>query len=169
MSRPWLEWLVALANGVDQPSCHVYFTADQATADEIETDLLWSAEDHDNAAMHNTSTNTDRITIPSNGIYCVGAHVNWIASALGHRGLKITLNDPAPPAASAILIRDNPLAASFNDNAPKNKAVVTREFSDGDVLRVCVVQDSGLEGLDTEGTTTGGPYSNGFWCFKVSN
>ena len=164
----WERWFHRLRDAIlKRPSCHVSFTADQSIADSTVQDVLWSAEDHDNAAMHSTASNTDRITIPSDGIYCAGMHLGWAADATGKRQVGITLNDPAVPANSAWLVLENPDAASYNGNAPFFGVSVTRELSAGDVLRVAAYQDSG-GALNATGTTGLGPYCNGFWCFRVS-
>lgn len=170
LTEDWEGWFHRLRRAVlSRPSCHLYFTANQSVANATQQDVLWTAEDHDNATMHSTASNTDRITIPSDGIYRVGAHLGWAANAAGHRQLRISLNDPAPMAAGATLVVENPLSASYDGNAPYfGPPPVTRELSAGDILRVAAYQDSG-GALNAIGTTGTGPYANGFWCFRVSS
>ena len=148
------------------PSVGVYFTADQSINDATETDLLFSAEDHDNFSMHSIASNTDRITIPETGTYCFGVHVIWRANATGVRTLTITLNDPADTATTARMVEDNRIPSV--SNLCWENIVATRSLTEGDVLRVNVRHTAGVA-LTIAGTNTYGPRSNGFWCFKISD
>lgn len=164
----WESWFHRLRDTVlKRPSCHVYFTADQDTVTATHTELLFSAEDHDNAAMHSTASNTDRITIPSDGIYCFGAHLIWVADAVGGRSLLITLNGPPPLVAASALVDSLHVATIESGNETRCWAYGTRSLSAGDILRAVAFQTSGGN-LAVEGTSTNGPRSNGFWCFRVS-
>ena len=162
----WEQWFHRLLAGIfNRQSCHVYFTADQSIANNTETDLLFSAEEHDNASFHSTSSNTDQLVIPEDGIYCVGAHVLWASGAAGTRNLLLTLNDPAP-SASVARLADNRVTLAVTENA-WNQVTVVRSFLAKDVLRLSVFQVSGGN-LAVNGTDTSGPRANGFWCYKVS-
>jgi hypothetical protein len=52
--------------------------------------VTWSAEDFDDDAMHDTSTNSERITIQTTGTYLIGGNVRFAANATGERGIRVT-------------------------------------------------------------------------------
>lgn len=170
LTTPWERWFWRLEDMLyKRPSCKVSFTADQSIGNAAYADLLWTAEDHDNATMHSTSTNTDRITIQEDGVYAFGCEVTWKADGAGTglRGTLITLNDDSPWAASAPLVDVWYGAKVVSTWVVRQCISTTADLDAGDILRVSVYQDSG-GALDAVGTTTSGPRSNGFWCFKVS-
>ena len=51
----------------DSPSCNVYNNANISIATGTNTALTFNSERYDNAAMHSTSSNTQRITAPTGG------------------------------------------------------------------------------------------------------
>lgn len=90
-----------LADAVDAqfrapiPACRVYHGANQSIANNLFTALTFNSERYDTAAMHSTSVNPTRITIPAAGIYSIGGNVSFQAHATGYRGLGIRLNGTA--------------------------------------------------------------------------
>lgn len=60
----------------DKPMCRLTKSAGQTISWNSETSLTWNQETFDNASLHDTSTNTERITIPTGagGTYLVGVH-----------------------------------------------------------------------------------------------
>jgi hypothetical protein len=91
----------AVAAGVDWqivPACRVYNTADIDPATGSWVALTFNTEWYDYGAMHSTSTNTGRITIPTggDGLYhvggCVGIDCSGSASGEPHFGLQIRAN-----------------------------------------------------------------------------
>ncbi len=163
----WLDWFTALVDAVDKPSCHVYFDDALSIATTATWQIVvWDQEEDDQFGMHSTSSNTDRITIPSAGVYAFGAHLLWASDNTGQRQLGITLNNTAiPPTESAFLVSDGRDAAIPNSNW--NHASGLRRLSAGDILRCVAYQTSG-GALNLNGTDTLGPRANGFWCFRVS-
>jgi hypothetical protein len=167
LSTAWESWFHRLKDVIyRRPSCHVAFTADQTIANSTATDILWNAEDHDTAGMHDKSSNTDQVVIPEDGIYCVGAHVRYYADADGNRTIYLTVNDAAPLGSGGLAI-DQAVAANQPANRVSLDVCITRAFNAGDVLRVLTTHNAG-NALDLYGTGTL-TYANAFWCFKVSN
>lgn len=174
LSPKWVEFFEALT-GVsgfvfEKPTCFVYFTADQSIGNNAWQDVTFDAEDHDNAAFHSTSTNTDRITIPEAGAYAFGAYVLWDSDAVGIRAIRVLQNATSATATPSDILCVKTVNA--NVVAGNNPVVVTptrtRKLSAGDILRTSYFQNSG-GALDALGFTSNGPRGNGFWCFKIAN
>jgi hypothetical protein len=64
----------AVAWLANPPSCRVYNNATISLTDNTETSLTFNTERFDTDTMHDTSTNTGRITIKTAGTYLVGFH-----------------------------------------------------------------------------------------------
>ena len=149
-----------------RPACHIYRSAAQTIANNTNTDVLWTNQWFDNSGMHSTDVNTDRITVPEDGIYLAGIHFLWESNTTGDRQSTITLNDPAPSDNSARLCNFQRDATS--DQFARMSGCVLVSLAAGDVLRAQLWHDRGanVEILDV---TTYGPRANGFWCVKVSD
>lgn len=77
-----------------QPATRVRSDAAQAITSGVWTLVTFNLERYDTDAMHSTSTNTSRITVPANGagIYRIGANVNLSATGARTTGARILLN-----------------------------------------------------------------------------
>lgn len=67
------------------PACNIYRTTAQSIPSATVTAVTFDAERFDNAAMHNTVTNTSRVTIPHAGVYVVTATVGFVTNGTGQR------------------------------------------------------------------------------------
>jgi len=105
------------------------------------------------------STNGDRITIPSSGIYCFGMHGRFDANATGQRHGAITLND-AEGDGGWVAINAHPADTTLEGYF---QCAATRLMTAGDILRASVYQNSTGD-LNVDSVI--GPR---FWCFKVSD
>ncbi len=78
----------------DPPRCRVYNSANISLTSGVATALTFDTEVEDTGAMHSTSVNTSRITIPSGGAgwYRMGACVRFAANTTGYREVKIQAN-----------------------------------------------------------------------------
>jgi hypothetical protein len=87
--RDNMSWL-----GVDAPHCRVFNSAALSATNAVARVLNCDSERVDVGAMHSTSANTERITIPTGGggWYLLGAHIQWAANATGSRSVSIVLN-----------------------------------------------------------------------------
>ena len=81
-----------------QPACRVYNDANIDPATSSWVTLTFNSERFDTNALHDTSTNTSRITIPANGggLYTIGASIAFgtsgITSGEAIFGLRLLLN-----------------------------------------------------------------------------
>lgn len=76
------------------PRCRLTNSADISVANSSSVSLTFDTEVFDSGAMHSTSTNTGRITVPTGGggVYVVGGTVEFAANATGYRSIGIRLN-----------------------------------------------------------------------------
>lgn len=64
----------------------------QSIADTTLTAITFDTEEFDTDDLHSTSVNTERITIPTTGVYLVTAGVQWASGTTGFRYMNIKLN-----------------------------------------------------------------------------
>lgn len=80
------------ANPSTFPSARVYNNAAISVANNTLTALTFNSERHDNASIHDTSSNTSRLTVPQAGVYDVAATIAFAANATGQREVAFKLN-----------------------------------------------------------------------------
>lgn len=129
-------WVII--GGTVVPTCRVYNSANIShTTSGTAQALTFNSERYDVSSMHSTSSNTGRITIPTNwaGKYSVGASVGFASNATGYRQISIRLNGTTD-------------IVFHNTNAISG--LVTRlscstiyEFAAGDYIEVFANQTSG--------------------------
>lgn len=164
LTLDWERYFDRLEDWVTkQPSCHVYHDADQTLSTATWTILSFNTEEHDNAAMHDESTNNDRITIPRDGIFVAGFQVVFDTNTTGLRWAYLTVNAAAAtPTVGEILAADNQTPVTGFGTFLSGCA--TKDLTAGDILRVHAYQNSGGD-LDVLSTGTQSPR---FWCYEVS-
>ena len=90
-----LKWATP-ASGSTFVGVKVTANADQSIANETATDVTWNTEEYDTDAFHSTSTNTNRLTVPSGkaGYYKIFFCVKFTnsANATGRRIISLQLN-----------------------------------------------------------------------------
>lgn len=127
-----IAWL-----GNDAPYVRVYRSSDLSIVDSTNTNVTFGQERFDNQAMHDTSTNSDRLTVPANmgGLYLIEAHVQWEASVNGFRRVDIWMNSTM-----IARVQGPPIAAA----TPTYQTLSTiYRASPGDYFFVNVYQNSG--------------------------
>ena len=71
------SWGDAVRDGLNYlanpPACRVYHSATQSLPDAVDTVLAFNSERFDTDSMHSTSSNTNRITFNTDGLYVVCA------------------------------------------------------------------------------------------------
>lgn len=85
----------ALNDAFKPPYCIVYNSANISCATSgTAQQMTFDSEIIDNLAMHSTSVNTGRLTVPSDGagLYHVGARVRFASNATGYRMIDIRQN-----------------------------------------------------------------------------
>lgn len=119
----------------NQPRARIYNSSTQSISTATLTTLTFNSERYDTGAMHSTSTNTSRLTVPKPGVYLVGGHVEFAANATGQRGLYLYLNGATY------------LAYDIHDASAANETAVTvstvDQFVVGDYVELRVYQSSG--------------------------
>lgn len=88
--RDNMKWL-----STDKPMYRGYMSTAISHSDTTYTDITNDTERFDNAGMHSTTTNTQRVTVQLNGAgkYLVGASLGFVANATGElRGLRLKIN-----------------------------------------------------------------------------
>lgn len=117
------------------PRARVTHSSTQSISTATVTTLSFNTEHYDPWAMHDTSTNTSRLTVVKPGVYLVGGSVEFQASATGQRGLYIYLNGVTY------------IAYDIHDASAANETAVTvstvDQFVTGDYVELRVYQSSG--------------------------
>jgi len=148
--RESLLWLAT-----DAPTCRVFHSANQSCTNGTLTTLLFDSERYDPAGCHSTTTNTERITVPTGagGKWAFGATVSFAANATGQRQVRILLNG------STVLAEDIRDAAAGGE---VTSITVSGQYalSAGDYLTVVARQTSG----GALNVSAASAYSPEFWA-----
>jgi len=74
--------------------CQVVRSSSESIPNSTNTDVSWNAEDIDVGSYHSTSSNSERVTIPSggDGYYLVATTIQWEGNATGYRKVRIQVN-----------------------------------------------------------------------------
>jgi hypothetical protein len=123
----------------DSPTCRVYNSAALSIVSGSSVALTFNSERFDNAAMHSTSTNTGRITIPTGGggKYLIGCVIEWNAAAGGnYRDNRIRNGGTTFHAGVTV----GPIGGA---GSPLAAPVGTWNYTAADYAEVVVAQDSG--------------------------
>jgi hypothetical protein len=85
------------AGGVTFSGASVYNTTDQAVANATTKTINYNSEEYDTDAYHDTSTNTNRLTIPSGktGYFLLAWNVAWANNSTGYRNVDLLKNGSA--------------------------------------------------------------------------
>ena len=81
-------------SGVQDIGCRVYNSSDQAISNNTWTDITFDSERYDTDTIHDTSSNTERLTCKTAGKYIITGNFVFEASAAGaDRSIGIFLNN----------------------------------------------------------------------------
>jgi hypothetical protein len=121
-----------------QPRCRLKNSADHVLATGASTALGFDTEVFDTGGMHDTGTNTERITFPSSGLYLISGQVAFDPSSGGsYRIAMIRLNN-------ASIYSQNFQSGSFSASrilcVPVSGLI---EASAGDYIQLNAQQDTG--------------------------
>lgn len=128
----------------------VFHSANQSTTSGIEKVLAFNSEVYDSNGLHDTSTNNERITIVTTGIYLVQFSGVFASNATGYRYAAIYKN------VAQDLVDFQPCAAA-NGGATGVHISVILSLTAGDYLEVHVAQTSG-GALNLVAQTANSPY-----------
>ena len=132
---PYLQpWILANGFGV---SARAYNSAAISVPNNTLTDLTFNSEYWDTDTIHNTSSNTGRMTIVHGGTYMIVGQVEWAAAAGGRRQILIVLNG-----ATTIAVAENDNVPAGAVNLQQTVATVYQLVA-GDYVTLRVFQNSG--------------------------
>jgi hypothetical protein len=141
----------------DSPCCRVYHNAAQSITTGTDTVLSFNSERFDNAAMHSTSSNTSRITIPTggDGKILFGAVVEYASGNTGGRGCYVKLNGTTYIA--KMVLGANPDGGSSSVTNTSSYAM-----SAADYLQIYAYQSQGSS-LNVQSSSAYSPEAWAFW------
>jgi len=149
-------------NLVVPPSCWVYRTATDVATTGTWFRPAFDAEAYDTDSMHDLSTNTQRITFNTAGIYVVTAACFFNnASSTGGRHLMISKNasNADPTSATAGIAVANVYTTS-QANTRANIST-THRFAVGDYITTHIYQDQGSSCIIGDAVTVSGGVTTG--------
>jgi len=86
-----VKWATPTAGGT-VPACRVYHNAAQSIAKDTVTTLSFNTESLDTDTIHDNSTNNNRLTCKTAGLYQINATIGFAAGTGGERTIVIRLN-----------------------------------------------------------------------------
>jgi hypothetical protein len=118
------------------PCACVYHSTTQSITSGPLTVVAFDSERFDTDTIHDTVTNTSRLTCKTAGVYQITAQVDWAVNATGYRQTAIRLN-------GTVYIAQNmtPAAATANTNHTPTRFW---SMAVNDYVEVVVSQDSGV-------------------------
>lgn len=130
----------------DFGSCRLIKTAAQTLSNSAAPldKITWDTEQYDTLNWHSTSSNTDRVTITSDGSYIIMTTISFTANATGSRGVSIMVNGSE--------IAYSRIPATSNANQYVNCAT-SKTLSANDYIQIGAFQNSGGN-LDTVANQT---------------
>lgn len=129
--------------GQTPPMAKARGTTDQAITTATWTPVTWDSEDYDSDAMHNTSTNTDRVLMNLAGRYRISAAISFESNATGLRGARLVKSDGST---DVVLAEEFRAATNGDDTSFVLTATYEMDEADvGDWVRLDVYQSSGAD------------------------
>lgn len=125
-----------------------YHDANQEIGDDDWITLALNSERFDTDTIHDLSTNNERLTCQTAGVYLVVGLVSWAANATGNRGVRIVKNG------SDVIAEDYHQALASGGFIQGVKCIQQMEV--GDYVTLVVKQDSG-GALDVTGSNAFSP------------
>lgn len=122
------------------------------------TALTFNSERRDDGSLHDTGTNTDRLTAPAAGWYYIWGNVEYASNATGFRTTSVRLN------AGASIIAATQAAAVSGSETIMNTSCL-QYLAAGDYVRLYVYQSSG-GALNIQAS---GSYSPEFGMVRISS
>lgn len=130
------EKQILVAGSGFAPSCRVYNNADISILHAVETALTFNSERSDTDLIHDTVTNSSRLTCKTAGRYLMTGHVWFAANSSGRRAVYVRLNGTTIIGRTMV-----PTAAA---GGVALTVTATYELAVNDYLELIVYQDSGV-------------------------
>jgi hypothetical protein len=131
---------VAVAGGASAyTGAKVILTASQSISNNVDTVILWPAEVWDTSAIHDNTTNTGRLTVPTGktGYWELNVNLTWAATATGAKTSYVYKNGTGAELAYSFVTYTS--AASLISVSYTYQYYLTA----GDYIHVVVAQNSG--------------------------
>jgi hypothetical protein len=142
-------WVSAQALSIP-PMCRAYLSTSTNISNNTVTSVSFDSENYDTDTMHSTSSNTNRITFTTAGVYALSAACKWATAAGGVRQIVFRLNGTTDLSVAS-------QASNGGGNNTDQQLSVQYSFAANDYVELRVYQDSG-------GTVAiRGDVTNGVW------
>jgi hypothetical protein len=139
-----LKWAAA---GTSFVGVSLYKSGNQSVANATTTNITFDSEDYDSDGFHSTSSNTERITIPSGkaGKYLITGQIYWGGVNAGVRSVFMYKN-------VSTLVGNFPVmsSASGGENVGTRFSIVL-DLAEADYIRISGYQNSGTS-VNAEGS-----------------
>lgn len=159
MTDAWSSNLYHLGGTVGSIGARVFNSAAISVANATDTALTFNSEQYDNdpnGAIHDTGSNTSRLTCRTAGFYLVGGCVEFAANATGFRQVSLRVNGATPIAIQTTLSLGGADATRLTVHA-------VYSFFATDYVELMAYQNS----TGALNATAGGNYTPYFWIVKV--
>lgn len=120
----------------DPPFCQVYRESSQSIPNNTLTAVTFPSEVYDTDTMHSTSSNTNRITFTTAGLYIVTAYLLWDSNAVGNRLAEVRKN-------GTDILAEESKPTGGTDLFVGHNICIEDEFSAADYIECLVLQTSG--------------------------
>lgn len=136
----------------------VYKSTDQTLTTATLTAITFDTERYDTDAIHSTSSNTSRFTIPYDGFYEIGTCIRFASNAVGLRQVRFLVNN-------TIIIGDIVISACVTSVTDIVLSGVVYQFAATDYIE-CFCQQVSGGNLNVTAATALSPE---FWIEKLIN
>jgi hypothetical protein len=125
----------------NQPRAYAYNSANQSIANATETALTFDTEVYDVGAVHSTSSNTSRFTVPTGGggLYIAIGQIEFASNVTGQRQMRIRANGGASAYSGWVVVQ----AVTTGGAATKFQTMTILALAAADYVEFMVYQDSG--------------------------
>lgn len=151
-------------SGTSTPnSVRVTNAGNTSVSNNTETAILYDTESYDNGGFHSTSSNTNRLTVPSGagGVYAYGCQVYWTGwTASTQHSVRIKANGSSLMGFNA----DFTPSSGAGGTLFAETATGMGTFAAGDYIECTVLQTGG----STETVTGAADFSPIFWMTQIS-
>ena len=143
------------------PACRAYNNANITLANASGTILTLNSEDFDTDSMHSLTTNTERLTVTTPGIYVVSAEVKFDINAAGMRYIAIIKN-------AATYVCDSSTPSTGGGTFTEVNVTGLVSMANGDYFSLYAYQNSGGNLAARGNVTPNGVWLSAAWVGQVS-
>lgn len=123
------SWLLAVDGRIPHV-CIATLSSDTGISNSSPTNVNWTSENSDNASLHSTSSNTERIYYKRSGLYEFYGNFRWADNSTGRRNVLI-----ADSSLSAISISTKGASSSSEDSVAAIISVTAANYAYGQVFQ----------------------------------